>query len=518
MSDLADVLAAVTAGPGRTADELRDALRARGRVSMTTADVARVLESNPRRFHRRADADPGRPVRWWLAAEPAAAVPPVPVGGRDLGPALYRWQVEALGAWRARRGRGVVEAVTGTGKTMVGVVAVGEELARGGQAAVLVPTRDLLHQWRSVLAGLLPPGARIGLVGDGHRDDLGHCDVVVAVANSARTADLRPRRPGGLLVADECHRYGSDENRHVLRDEFPRRLGLSATYARSDDAHLDRLDPYFGGTCFRMGYRQAITEGVLAPFHVALVGVRFSDDEYAEYDDLGVEMARNRSQLLRSGAVRSEPIGAFLVDVARCARGGSALSAAAMGYLSAMAERRRLLAETPAKLDALAAMSGTVAHAKRTIVFTQSIVGAEQAAQLLADRGFAAEALHSGLDRARRRDRLARFLEGGLTVLCAPTVLDEGVDVPAADLAVILAASRSRRQMVQRMGRVLRRKPDGRHAGFVVVYVAGTNEDPASGAHEGFLDEVAPVARSMQTCPPEAALHTPWSGAATVVR
>jgi superfamily II DNA or RNA helicase len=237
---------------------------------------------------------------------------------------------------------------------------------------------------------------------------------------------------------------------------------------------------------------------------VALVGVRFSRKEYDDYDAWGVQMAAYRSRLVRSGLVRTEPIGAFLADVARCARDGSDLAAAAMGYLWAMAERRRQLAETPAKLAALAAMRATLAQASRAIVFTQSIQGAEQAAELLTHEGLAAGALHSGLEGARRRDRLARFVEGGLTVLCAPTVLDEGVDVPAADLAVVLAASRSRRQMVQRMGRVLRRKPDGRPARFVVVYVIGTNEDPAAGAHEGFLDEVAPVAISVQTCPADA--------------
>ena len=76
-------------------------------------------------------------------------------------------------------------------------------------------------------------------------------------------------------------------------------------------------------------------------------------------------------------------------------------------------------------------------------------------------------------------------------------MLDEGVDVPAADLAVILAASRSRRQMIQRMGRVLRRKPDGRAARFIIVYARGTVEDPALGAHEGFLDEITPVAAAV---------------------
>ena len=101
-----------------------------------------------------------------------------------------------------------------------------------------------------------------------------------------------------------------------------------------------------------------------------------------------------------------------------------------------------------------------------------------------------------------RRIVLSRFATGDLQAITAPQVLDEGVDVPAADLGVILAASRSRRQMIQRMGRVLRPKPDGRRARFVIVYVAGTVEDPANGAHEGFLEEITPVADRVHTFTP----------------
>lgn len=139
--------------------------------------------------------------------------------------------------------------------------------------------------------------------------------------------------------------------------------------------------------------------------------------------------------------------------------------------------------------------------AGRALVFTQSVMAAERASRTLSSGGVPAEALHSMLAPLRRRDALRRFAEGGLAALVAPHVLDEGVDVPAADLAVVVAASRSRRQMVQRLGRVLRRKPDGRSARLVVLFAEGTVEDPRLGAHEGFLEEVAGVAESVTLVP-----------------
>jgi len=73
--------------------------------------------------------------------------------------------------------------------------------------------------------------------------------------------------------------------------------------------------------------------------------------------------------------------------------------------------------------------------------------------------------------------------------------------VPEADLGVILAASHSRRQMIQRMGRVIRPNADGRPANFVILYVRGTSEDPADGAHEAFLSEIVGVADDVRAFP-----------------
>ncbi len=419
------------------------------------------------------------------------------MGGTAFEP--YKWQLEALAARRGRDGRGVVEAVTGTGKTMLGVHTIIAELARGGQVLVLVPTRELADQWCAVLARHGPATACVGRLGGGQRDDLGRHDIVVAVVNSARDTDLQPRRPGGLLVADECHRYGSEGNRVALHADFPRRLGLSATYARSDDGHVTWLDPYFGGPCYRIGYQRAIADGIIAPFAVSLVGVELTLDEQAEYDPLTLDMSAARAELVGAGHAPPEPVGVFFAAVSRlAARGDGTAAAAARRYLGALQARRRLLADMPARRHALDGLAPRVAASGRSIVFTHDIAAAERAAAQLRRHGISAAAIHSHIAPTARRDVLARFESGALRAVAAPQVLDEGVDVPAADVAVVLAASRSRRQMIQRMGRVLRRKDDGRTACLVIVHAAGTVEDPATGAHEGFLDEVLPVAAAVE--------------------
>ncbi len=506
-----DLAAALATGGGQTAAELAHHL------AVPEHDVTRQLFAGHGRFR----CDRGRPPRWWLASAgpggdrdgdtPLRAAAPTlravtdacAPRPRSLGaPArtplrLYPWQSDALRAWETRGRRGVIEAVTGAGKTMVGVAATIGELERHGQVLVLVPTVELLHQWVGHLGAWVGGRHAVGRLGAGHADNLASHDVLVAVVNSARSLDVRPIRRGGLLVADECHRYGSAVNRLALDSRFASRLGLSATYAREDDGTIAWLDPYFGGTCFRLGYRRAIADRVTAPFCVTLAGVRFSADEEELYDDLSARMTVLRSRLLRAYGVPDEPFEAFLRAVGALAEGSAPGSGLARAYRQAMLERRRLLADTPAKDWCLASMAPALSGAERAIVFTQSIATAERAAIILNACGLAVEPLHSGLDALARRAALDRFASGEVQVLTAPRLLDEGIDVPAAEVAVIVGASRSRRQMIQRMGRVLRRKPDGRSARFAIVFVEGTVEDPRTGAHEAFLGEVVDVAEAV---------------------
>lgn len=513
MEELVRLTKIVTSSPGLTTVELRDRLRRQGRTSITTADVARTLTGSPHLFHQQ----PGTHA-WTRSTHPAAEVLVVS-GGRPLpppsGPALavgfplraavaplYQWQTDALHAWAAAGSCGVVEAVTGTGKTRVGVTAALAELARGGQVLVLVPTRELLLQWHAVLTPVLPPGLVIGLLGDGHAADLADCDVLISVVNSARDRNLRPRRPGGLLVADECHRYATHENRRALTEAFPHRLGLSATFARPDDGHLAWLTPYFGSTCYRLGYVRAARDRIIAPFDITLLSLDCTQDERATYDELTDRMRSAGAELHARLDLPDEPAGAFLAAVASEARHDTRLGAVARSYLAAMQARRRLLDDAEAKRALLWLIAPAIASAQRTLIFTSTVASAQDAAMILSDCGLRACALHSHVSGPLRRDRIAAFRSGELRALIAPQVLDEGIDVPDADLAIVLGATRSHRQMVQRMGRIIRRKPDNRRARFVIAYLRSTIEDPAAGAHQQFLAEAASVANSITTYDP----------------
>jgi RNA polymerase primary sigma factor len=336
-------------------------------------------------------------------------------------------------------------------------------------------------------------------MGAGTSDDLESVDILVAIAASAHRHYLGlPRGRSGLLIADECHRYTSENWRAALEDDFESRLGLTATYEAPDGGDLGVLDRYFDGLVYSFGYAAAVTQGVIAPFRVGLVSVAFTGSEQEEYDELTGLLRAARKKLVALGAPR-EPYSDFIQFVNQVRDSGTREEGIAAGrYWKASTSRRDLLAAAEGKSRAVESLAKALEDSSRSIVFTQTIDSAEEAAAVLTDHGIRAAAIHSDLAPEERDSLLRLFEDGGLDAVVAPRILDEGIDVPEADVGVILAASRRRRQMIQRMGRVIRRKEDGRAARFVIVFVEGTSEDPDSDAHEAFLDEMLKVAEEIR--------------------
>ena len=155
------------------------------------------------------------------------------------------YQEDALTAWRAEGCRGVVVLPTGSGKTLVGAMAIAEvELA----TLVVVPTIDLLRQWQRALAEALGRSPEdIGVYGGGAHE------VQPITIITYESAALHPEllRRFGLLIFDECHHLPAQTYRQIAEGAFtPQRLGLSATPERADDEHL-ALERLIGPEVYR---------------------------------------------------------------------------------------------------------------------------------------------------------------------------------------------------------------------------------------------------------------------------
>ncbi len=410
----------------------------------------------------------------------------------------YRWQVDAMAAWLRVGRRGVVEAVTGSGKTDMAFAAVADARRRGLFVCVIVPSRVLLEQWYQRMMIAFPED-RIGRLGDHHLDLAENVDILITTRHSAASRKPVPGEDReGLLIADECHGYGGKVLRKSLMTEYDERLGLTATLERSDDAVEEVILPYFGGICFRYGFVDAIADGVCAQPRVAFVAVPLTDKERSEYTRTERALVEARTALKKIDGMPSEPFGAFLAAVQHLAQNdGGPNGKAANDYLDAFALRRDIVADSEAKFETLTKLAPSIRAADGSLLFTETVRASNHAINRL-DPVVSIEIITGETPRTDRERILTEFRAGGLDAVAAPRVLDEGIDVPDANLGIVVSASRTRRQMIQRMGRILRRKQAGAGAKFVIVFAADTLEDPRSAVdRDGFVEEIEEIAAAM---------------------
>jgi superfamily II DNA or RNA helicase len=375
---------------------------------------------------------------------PAAGQPPPPAHVE-----LRPYQEAALTAWELAGRRGVVVLPTGSGKTRVALAAI----ARVGRPALcLVPTRVLLDQWARAIAETLSLDA--GRYGDGEQF-LG--PVTVATFESAwrHMAELGQRFE--LLVVDEAHHFGAG-----LRDEAlemslaPHRLGLTATPPR--DRPGDRLDELVGPVIYELSVSQLAGQ-FLAPFDAVLLHVDLAPDERKEYESLDRTWQDVLAQFhrFRPGATWEQ----FVREAGRTDEGRRAIAA--------WRRSRTLLAFPRAKRSALGGLLARHAD-DRTLVFT----GDNDTAYRVA-REHLVMPITCDIKRRERERALARFRDGTLRALVSAQVLNEGIDVPDADVGIIVAGRGGEREHVQRIGRLLRPRP-GKRATIYELVVRHTRE------------------------------------------
>ena len=369
---------------------------------------------------------------------------------------------------------------------------------------ILVPTIELQRQWLEKLAEFAPH-LSWATVGGTLRESLPGLTSSWPLRHRQASAILCWTRGPTSSLETSVHRYGSEQWSAALQEEYVGRLGLTATLERGGDDGVDqRLLPFFRSKVFTYTYEQAVPDGVVAPFALVFLGVDLNMDEQVAYERFSRRITRARAILVPLGVFRGTP-GQIQSNLAECRRKGGELRRAVDDYDKATRGRRNLLAEVQSKPEALAELAPLVSASHGTVVFSQKIAAAERAAEVLSKHGVIASAIHSAMPPKERQFHLDALKSESIAALCAPKILDEGVDVPNIDLGIVLSASSGRRQMIQRLGRVIRLKEDSGHARFVVVFAEGTVEDPNEGAQEGFIDMVRDVASR------ESVLEAGWS-------
>ena len=404
--------------------------------------------------------------------------------------ALRTWQSLALKAWLASGSRGIVAAATGTGKTQLALAAIAEFWDSACRVAVVVPTIALQRQWVKALAdgfGLVP--SQIGTMG-GDVTDLreGH-GFIVSVINSARaglpalTEGWRSERRRVMLIIDECHWAAGDANSAVFESSFDAALGLSATPERADDGFDEVLLPQLGDVVFRYSLREALDDQILAPLTCWNLLFDLTAKEHVELAQIQARIDAIEKALLERHPEAANALGLARMD-ALAFQGDQIRGLASLRDL--YAQRSALLETSDGRRSALEQVARfPLLGEKPSLIFHERIEAARRTVEIF-ERAGVRTALELSTDPpARRAEALRDLRSGAAQALIAVRTLDEGIDVPDAKIAVIAAGSTSRRQRLQRIGRVVR--PTGEPALVISLIARGTSEELAIAANDAAL-------------------------------
>lgn len=350
------------------------------------------------------------------------------------------WQTKAYSLWKNSGFRGTVKAATGTGKTFVALKVIEQHPYE--TILIVVPTIALQNQWyNEIVDNNIAQPNDIGLV-NGHSKQFK--SLTIAVVNSIRD---KINLKYDILVLDEVHRMFSEENVKFIKQGFYAYiLGLSATPERSDSQLIYMYAPVI----YEYKRKAAIDDKTLSNFTVMFYGVDLKKKDAAIYNKnqnliyalkkkFGLGMVRNYMDYpfkLRQAFSRRK----LMID----------------NYMNKQLKAVDIIKHNPKS---------------KVIVFTERVKTADEIYEKIDD----CVIYHGSIDRYEREQSLEDFATGKSRVLVTVKALDEGLNVPDCNMGIIVSGTKVQRQIIQRIGRILRKKK-GKHATLVFIYLKNTTE------------------------------------------
>ena len=383
---------------------------------------------------------------------------------------LRPYQEQAIANWFANKGRGTLKMATGSGKTIT-ALAIAAQLYEKIQLQALIivcPYRHLVQQWARECGkfGIAEPVLAFESVSQWqgrlsnqlYNVKAGNQPFLTVITTNATLitpgfqSQLRYFPQKTLIVGDEAHNLGARQLAASLPRSVGLRLALSATPERYfDERGTEALFDYFGPVLQpEFTLKDAIAQGALVHYLYYPILVELTESETERY----LELTRRIGRAIARGADPEDD----------------------EGLAALLNQRARLVGAAANKLDALQEVMRSRLHTRHTLFYcgdgsvegdtseeTQRQVAA--VARLLGrDLGYRVNTYTAETTLEEREELRRQFEAGELQGLVAIRCLDEGVDIPAIETAVILASSGNPRQFIQRRGRVLRPHPNKQRA------------------------------------------------------
>ncbi len=367
---------------------------------------------------------------------------------------LRLYQKEAVQAWLNSKGQGSICLPTGSGKTWVALKAMAHVKK---STLVVLPTLDLMNQWYDLISDAFR--IDVGILGGGYHEIR---DVTVTTYDSAYIHMDKYGNRFGLLIFDEVHHLPAATFSHIPEMSIaPFRLGLTATYMRQDGLH-SKLERLIGSQVYEKSIKDLGGEH-LAAYETMKISVDLTPKEKLNY---------SRNQQIYESYVKEKGIKFYGADLKTFLQESAYNPNARKAFLARM-EARRIMVSAERKWQVLESLL-KLHHKDRVLIFTFSVELVYQISET-----FLIPALTHHTKTVERKWILDNFRNGVYSVLVTSRVLNEGVDVPGANVAIILSGSASPVEHLQRLGRILRKQPN-KQALLYELVTRGTKESQIS--------------------------------------
>ncbi|MHA1875588.1 MAG: DEAD/DEAH box helicase family protein [Promethearchaeota archaeon] len=374
---------------------------------------------------------------------------------------LRDYQKEAIESWIQNKCCGIFEMATGTGKTFTALGCVEKILDLENKLIVIIssPYNHLVTQWESEINnyGLEVPSTIAdstnykwdeNLANQLLDFEIGIMDNLIIITthdtlSSPKFVNLiQSTEIPIFLIVDEVHGIGSQKRRNGLLNKYDRRLGLSATPKRYfDEEGTQVIFDYFGGPVYEYTLSKAIGP-FLTNYEYYPYFVNLTDEELEEYR----QQTERIVKLYYSSKDEKEKQDLYSL---LCILRQNIVKNASEKYVVF----ENFIKENPEIRHCLVYCSPQQLELVQNILLDYDI----KQHKFTEDEGIRRSKKFG--DISERDYLLQNFTDGTLQILVAMKCLDEGVNVPPAQIAIMMSNSGNPKEFVQRRGRVLRKYP-----------------------------------------------------------
>lgn len=388
---------------------------------------------------------------------------------------LRKYQKNAIAAWVKNNNWGIFQMATGTGKTKTSLAAVTKilDVYYSNQVkcglVVVVPYVVLLEQWLEDLKEFqisaiacyesknkwLPRvEENIRLFNENVRDKLFLITTTKTLISSDFQRCIATIKGDYIFLADEMHHLTSDMMRQSLPQNAKYRLGLSATLmTKYNSAKMEELKAYFGGIIYEYSMKEAIETDCLTRYFYYPIYVELTDEEKSDYYEVSKKISK--AMMLAGNDLDDDdniPLKALL------------------------SQRGRILASASNKLIKLKEMAPQFKDKANLIIYCgdkieSNVKYIDKVYEIVNnEEGIISAKFTAEENPQQRRDILDLFGKKVIQALIAIRCLDEGVDIPQLETAIIMSSGTNPKEFIQRRGRILR-KAAGKQYSYIYDFI-----------------------------------------------